>query len=230
MKRIFLLITIALFFTTNLLFGSKESLRILSSIDVLNAITKGDQGKAPRNLLLQAKGVIILPGVKKVGFFAGIKFGKGVILIKKHGKWYPPSFITLSGGSFGFQFGAKSVDIVLVLMTDNAVKKFAGNKIKLGVDIGVTAGPMGKEVGISQDDFTNIEAFSYAKEKGIFVGIMLSGSVITHDNKSNLKYYKENITFVDMLAGKKPKIIPPEAKELIRILEKINVNVVAFLY
>ena len=230
MKKILLLIMVVFFLGTNLLFSTKESLRVLSSIDVLNEITKGAQGKAPKYLLSHAKGVIILPGVKKVGFFAGIKFGKGVILVKKHGKWCPPSFITLSGGSFGIQFGAKTIDVVLVLMTDSAVKKFAGNKIKLGVDIGVTAGLMGKEVGISQDDFSNVEVFSYAREKGIFIGVMLSGSVITHDNKSNYNYYKENITFVDMLAGKKPKNIPPEAKELMHILEKINTKVVAFIF
>ncbi len=224
-----LLVCIVIFFNFNVLFASSETIRVMSSIDVLKDIIKGDKGKAPKYLLAHAKGLIIIPGIKKVGFIAGVKYGKGLIIVKKGGKWLPPSFITLSGGSFGFQIGAKVMDVLIILMTDEAVNKFTGNKIKLGVDIGVTAGPVGKEVGISQDDIYKIEAFSYEREKGIFAGLMIAGSVITHDNKANRNFYKEPITFVDIVAGKKPKIVPEEANKLMSILKNIKNTIVAFI-
>ncbi len=208
---------------TNICWAKAESKRVNESTRILSVIMSSPDGEAPRYLLSYARAILLIPGVKKIGLFVGLKRGKGVIVVKdKNGKWLPPSFITLSGGSLGFQAGAKSSDIVLLIMTDKALKKFMGNRLKIGVDLGIVAGPVGKEIGISQQDLNKIEAFSYVRERGIFVGAILSGSVLSHDEKSNQNFYGTKITFKDILSGKQVLLLPPEAKELLKTLEKFS--------
>jgi len=198
--------------------GKKETERVKNCIRVISEVM---QEEAPRCLLSHSKGVVIFPGIKKAAFIIGAKRGKGVIVVRKNGKWLPPSFITISGGSFGFQAGAKSSDVVLIIMTDKAINNFKTNKLRLGVDIGITAGPVGKEAGISSEDLYKTDIYFYAKEKGIFAGVNLSGSVITHDKDSNLRFYEKELTLIDILNGKlKNKEIPKVAKELIKTLDK----------
>ncbi len=193
--------------------------RIKAATRILSTVMTGPQGVAPRYLLSHARAVILIPGVKKAGFIVGIKRGKGIIVARdKEGKWLPPSFITLSGGSLGFQAGAKSSDIVLLLMSKRALQKFTGNKVKIGVDLGVVAGPVGKEIGLSQEDLNRIEVFSYVREKGIFAGAIISGSVLSHDEKANRNFYGTSISFRDILSGKKVSL-PPVAQELLQTLQ-----------
>ena len=225
---------LALFLVSNLLMamsanevlcGKNETERVKACVRVLSEIMSGSQGKAPVYLLSHSNGIVILPGIKKAAFIIGAKRGKGVIVIRKNGKWLPPSFITISGGSLGFQAGAKSSDVVLIIMTKEGVKRFKSNELRLGVDIGITAGPVGKETGISSEDLYKVDMYSYVKEKGIFAGVNLSGSIITHDNDSNLRFYEKEITLVDILDGKlKSKDVPEIAKKLISTLDRYCKN------
>jgi lipid-binding SYLF domain-containing protein len=199
--------------------GDKELSRIQKCEEVLSAIMEGNLGTAPKHLLCHSKGIVIVPSVKKVAFIFGARRGKGIILIKKDGEWLPPSFLTISGGSFGLQAGAKSTDILLLIMSDKAINKFKGNKLKLGVDLGVTAGPVGKEViDISSENLYKTDIFSYVKERGMFAGVNLSGSVITHDNDSNKRFYGEELTLADIL-DEKVKNIPESITRLLNTLK-----------
>lgn len=206
------------YFTSSALAGG-EMERVEKATWILSRVMQGENGAAPRYLLSHAKGIVLIPGVKKIGFIAGVKRGKGIIVLRdRKGKWLPPVFITLSGGSFGFQAGAKKSDIILILMTDRAVKKFMGNKVKLGVDLGIAAGPIGKEVGLSQESLFRVDAFSYVYEKGLFVGAVISGSILSQDRKATQKFYGESITLRDLLKGKTPKHVPNIVQNLISLL------------
>jgi len=209
-------------FIVSVCWAKGEVERIKSATRILSNVMSGPEGTAPKYLLSHARAVILIPGVKKIGFIAGIKHGKGIIVARgKDNKWLPPSFVTLSGGSIGFQIGGKSSDIVILLMSDKALQKFTGNKIKIGVDFGVVAGPVGKEIGLSQEDLYKIEAFSYIKEKGIFAGATIAGSLLSHDEKANQNFYGIHITFHDILSGKIPPL-PPAAQELLQTLETLS--------
>ncbi len=218
-KRINVWVMIFFLAFVSLAMAGEETERVEKSSQILSRVMQGENGVAPRHLLAHARGVILIPGIKKIGFIAGIKRGKGVIVLRnKKGQWLPPAFVTLSGGSFGFQAGAKESDVILLLMTDRAVQKFMGNKIKLGVDLGVAAGPVGKEIGLSQEDIFRVDAFSYVYERGLFAGAIISGSVLSQDEKANRNFYGENITLRDLLKGKIPKHIPQAAQDLISLL------------
>ncbi len=220
--KVWTILLLVAVFTTGTSWAGEEAKRVREATRILSTVMTGPEGAAPRYILSHARAVILIPGVKKAGFLVGIKRGKGVIVARgKDGRWLPPSFITLSGGSFGFQAGAKSSDVIILLMSDRALSRFTGNRIKIGVDLGVVAGPIGGKVGISQEDLRKVEAFSYVREKGIFAGAILSGSVLSHDENANRNFYGTCVTFQDILQGK-PLPLPPAARELLETLEKFS--------
>ena len=197
-----------------------ESERIKDCIRILDEVITSSE-EAPLHILKQAKGVVLIPGVKKVGLVLGVTRGKGVIVFKNdQGKWLPPLFISLYGGSIGLQLGAKSSDVVIFLMTDKAIEKFKKSKLKLGADLHVTAGPKGKNIGISTGRLSKVDAYSYVKEKGVFAGAVISGSKLSYDSKAIKKYYGKPFTVADIFKGNIPQNIPEEAQKLLEILRK----------
>src|SRR5690606_9757823 len=81
-----------------------------------------DEG-IPRSLLADAQAVAILPSVLKGGFVIGVQHGRGVLLVRDpNGTWRLPTFITLSGGSFGWQIGVQSTDLILVFRSRRSVE------------------------------------------------------------------------------------------------------------
>ncbi len=197
-----------------------ESERIEDCIRILDEVITSSE-EAPLHILKQAKGVVLIPGVKKVGLVLGVTRGKGVIVFKNdQGKWLPPLFISLYGGSIGLQLGAKSSDVIIFLMTDKAIEKFKKSKLKLGADLHVTAGPKGKNIGISTGRLSKVDAYSYVKEKGVFAGAVISGSKLSYDSKAIKRYYGKPFTVADIFKGNIPQNIPEEAQKLLEILKK----------
>ena len=76
--------------------------------------------KGADSYLANAKGVLILPNVIRIGFFFGGEYGEGALLVD--GKTV--DYYSTAAGSFGFQFGAQSKDIVIIFMEENALTKF----------------------------------------------------------------------------------------------------------
>src|SRR5712692_2393947 len=72
-----------------------------------------------RDHVKDAKGILIVPQLLKAAFFLGGSGGSGVFLARdeKTGDWNDPAVYTLGSGSFGFQFGAESSEVVLLAMT-----------------------------------------------------------------------------------------------------------------
>ncbi len=64
----------------------------------------------------------MIPDLLKVGFVFGGRRGEGLISVKSpDGTWSNPSFITMTGGSVGFQAGVSSTDVILVFRTQRGV-------------------------------------------------------------------------------------------------------------
>ncbi|MDB5030280.1 lipid-binding SYLF domain-containing protein, partial [Mucilaginibacter sp.] len=102
---------------------SKEIDRIHKSTNVLKAFGKMKES-IPHQLIEDYQGIVIIPNLLNAGFGVGAKRGKGVAMVKlADGKWSDPVFITLTGGSFGFQIGMQSVDMVLVFRHKGVLAK-----------------------------------------------------------------------------------------------------------
>lgn len=167
--------------------------------DVLAEIMKAPDSGIPKDLIERAEAVAVIPNVIKAAFGIGGRWGKGLISVRQNGRWTAPAFIDLSGGSFGFQIGGQSTDLVLVFTDKDAVKTMLDSKLKLGADASVAAGPVGRQGSVGTDVTFNSAVYSYSRSKGLFAGLALDGAVITIDDSANHKVYGAKISGTDIL-------------------------------
>jgi lipid-binding SYLF domain-containing protein len=137
------------------------------------------------------KAVAIFPNLIQAGLGIGGMHGEGVVLVKNSkGGWNGPSFASLVGGSFGFQIGVKEVGLVLVITNEAGLQAFTGGKsFKLGGDVSVAAGPVGRDAGAATDSRAEASIYSYSMSKGLFAGIALSGSTVNVNGDANKAYW-----------------------------------------
>ena len=169
----------------------------------------------PEYLLRDAAGIAIIPRVVKVGFIVGGEYGRGVLLLRnKDGSWSNPIFITLSGGSIGWQLGAQSADFVLVFKTDRSVDSILADNLTLGVDVAAAAGPVGRRAGASTDMQLKAEIYSYSRSRGFFAGLSLDGALIQIDDEANAAFYDVEYISPRDIQGRKDLKLPEEAVQL----------------
>jgi lipid-binding SYLF domain-containing protein len=199
---------------------AREEGRLLTATEVLEDIGAMPDVRLPDTLLAHAYGIAVIPDVTKVAFIFGGRHGNGVLVVrdKLNGPWSDPCFVSLTGGSWGFQAGAQSSDIILVFTTKRGIEGIAGGKITLGADASVATGPVGRQGSAATDITFNSEIYSYARTRGLFGGIAVDGSVISIDRSANAAlYHKSGITATEIFAGQTP---PPPATAQ-RFLERL---------
>ncbi|MDR0765241.1 MAG: lipid-binding SYLF domain-containing protein [Synergistaceae bacterium] len=152
--------------------------------------TQGDADTMARTVK-SGKAVAIFPNLIKAGLGIGGMHGEGVVLVKNSkGGWNGPSFVSLVGGSFGFQIGVQEVGLMLVITNEDGLQAFTGGKgFKLGGDVSVAAGPVGREAGVATDSRADASIYSYSMSKGLFAGMALSGSTINVNGDANKAYW-----------------------------------------
>jgi lipid-binding SYLF domain-containing protein len=176
--------------------------------------------EVPIDLIRQCSGLAIIPGMVKGSFFVGGAYGQGVVLARRNGQWTAPAFISLGAGSFGIQFGGQSIDLIMVVIGDDAMEFFTRSKFKLGADIGMVAGPVGAQASAAEDILLKGGVFSYSRSRGLFMGISLEGAGVASEYDLNKAYYQTTTDPNVILAG---KVEPPaSAQALIESLNKIK--------
>lgn len=195
--------------------------RMRDAAQVYGRIITAPDGNIPEKLMKKAECVAVLPNVLKAAFIAGGRFGKGVLSCRDvHGKWSAPSFIRLSGGSVGWQIGAESADMVLFFVGKEAKDAVIGERLTLGGDISIAAGPVGRGAQGSTD-FNHTGIYSYAATQGIFAGISLNGAALTQDMRATTAFYEKPFTTSELVSGKDkivPDVLPTEAQQFLAIL------------
>jgi lipid-binding SYLF domain-containing protein len=187
--------------------GAREEGRLLTATEVLEEVEAMPDVRLPDTLLAHAYGIAVIPDVTKVAFIFGGRHGSGVLTVrdKLTSPWSNPVFISLTGGSWGFQAGAQSSDIILVFTTKAGIEGIAGGKITLGADASVATGPVGRQGSAATDMSFSSEIYSYARTRGLFGGIALDGSVIRIDRSANAAlYHKSGVTASEIMAGQAP--------------------------
>jgi lipid-binding SYLF domain-containing protein len=182
---------LALAFTTSpALADEKTDKRLRESQKVLESFTDLSEQSVPTWLLERAYGIVVIPQVIKGAVIFGGRGGRGVMAVRNpDGSWSDPVFVTLAGGSWGFQFGVQSSDVVLVLMSRQSVEGISGGKVTLGADASVAAGPLGRSASANTDATFKAQVLSYSRSEGLFFGVALDGSVISVDDKANESAY-----------------------------------------
>lgn len=175
--------------------GEEESKRAENAVRVLKEVMMAPDKAIPHDLLKNAHAIAVIPDVIKAGFVVGGRHGNGLIAVKtRDGTWSNPSFVSLTGGSVGFQAGVSSTDVVLVFRTQRGVDSIVHGKFTLGADASAAAGPVGRTAQASTDAQLKAEIYSYSRARGLFAGVALDGSAITIDNDANLSVYGEGVT------------------------------------
>jgi len=151
----------------------------------------------PQDLLDRADCVVVYPSVLKAAFVIGGSYGRGAMTCRKGqdftGSWGAPTMMALEGGSFGFQIGGQATDFVLLVMNESGARGILAGKVKLGGDVSIAAGPVGRDASAETDVTLRSEILSYSRSRGLFAGISLEGSTIRPDNKANKQIYGDRL-------------------------------------
>lgn len=185
---------------------SKNAKRINQATDrarkaakVFTEIMAAPDKAIPRDLIDKAEAVAVFPNVIKAGFIVGGRGGTGVISRRVKGGWSAPAFFNLGGASVGLQIGASSTDFVLLFMNPDALKGLLEDKLEIGGEGSVAAGPVGRAAAASTNITFDAGILSYSRSKGLFAGLELKGVVINPDNDDNKAVY--GMTAKDILTG-----------------------------
>jgi lipid-binding SYLF domain-containing protein len=182
----------------------REEARLLTSSQVLSDAGRSPDEFIPSRLLERAYGIAVVPDVTKVAFFFGGRRGSGVLVARDPttGQFSSPIFVNLTGGSFGFQWGVQSTDVVLVFTTKRSIDRIASGKLTLGADASVAAGPVGRAASAATDPTFSAEVYSYSRNRGLFVGVALDGSALTIDDSADARFYdKGEVNAYDIING-----------------------------
>jgi lipid-binding SYLF domain-containing protein len=165
--------------------------RIHGAVSIIKEMATQKDAESMAYVLNRAKGVAIFPSVVKAGLVIGGQYGEGLLLKRDSGNsWYGPSFVNIAGASWGLQIGAQSVALVLVITNDRGMEQFMkGDQFKLGGDIAIAAGPVGRQGSAATDINLKASIYSYSMSKGLFAGITLEGSEVEVDENANTVYW-----------------------------------------
>ena len=110
-----------------------------------------------------------------------------------HG-WSAPVFIQITGASFGLQIGGQATDLVLVATNRDGFQRLLKDKVKLGGDAAVAAGPVGRNSQASTTELANAAFLSYSRSRGIFAGVDLTGDVVNQNQNDTRTYYGRDLS------------------------------------
>jgi lipid-binding SYLF domain-containing protein len=161
----------------------------------------------------------------KAAFVVGGSYGRGTMTCRTgkdfSGKWGPPAMYALEGGSIGFQIGGEATDYVFLVMNDRGARSLLHSKVKLGADVSIAAGPVGRSAAAATDAYVRSEILSYSRARGVFAGVSLEGSTLRPDNKANREVYGHSLSADEIINSSEVRT-PEAARGLIALLDKAS--------
>ena len=160
----------------------------------------------PQELWARAECVVVIPSMKKAAFIVGGEYGAGVMSCRtsrgprnnvrrvSSTNWSSPIFMQLAKGSWGLQMGAERTDLVMLIMNERGADTLLNDKVSLGTDASIAAGPVGRTAAAATDAQLHSEILSYSRSSGVFAGIDLSGGVLRADKDADARAYGPNVT------------------------------------
>ncbi len=193
--------------------------RIYNSKEVYQELTNTPDKGVPDSLLKGCRCVAVIPHVVKAAFVVGGRHGRGIVSCRNaEGRWSPIAFLTVSGGSLGFQIGAQTTDLVLFIMSEKGAKSLLKSEFTIGADVSAAAGPVGRTASASTDIRLNADIYAYSRAKGLFAGISLEGASITPDEKAVREFYGAELSPETLLFRQEAPKVPEAAMAFIKIL------------
>jgi lipid-binding SYLF domain-containing protein len=198
---------------------SDDDEKLARAADVLRGFTADDEKSIPADLLQRARGVVVIPTLVRGGFFIGGRRGRGVMAVRTpSGEWSNPAFVTLTGGSIGWQFGAEAADVVLVFGNDRSVRNIADGKFTLGGDASAVAGPLGRRTTAAVTG--KAEVYIYTHSRGLFAGAAFEGARLDVDEDGNGAFYGDRRAAL----GPQSNGVPVSAQRFLETLTNVTVG------
>ena len=201
--------------------ASKNVERLNNGAAVIREVMATPDKGIPQSILAGASCVVVIPSYKKGAFIVGAQYGQGEATCRTPKGWSAPVMVQLAGGSFGFQIGGQSTDLVLVVMNQDGLQNMLKNKFKLGADIAAAAGPVGRNAQAGTDWKLNTQILSYSRAKGLFAGINLDGTVLSQNQDNTRALYGSDVSFENLLNGSTPT--PAAARPFVRTVARFFV-------
>ena len=199
---------------------AKLDQRVDAAHAVLHELMDTPDKGIPEGIAAKATCVAVIPGYKKGAFIVGGQYGQGVVSCRTGHGWSAPAFIQLTGASFGLQAGGQSTDLVLVAMNHDGFQRLLHDKVKLGGDIAVAAGPVGRNSQASTTELANAAILTYSRSKGIFAGIDLTGDVVNQNQNDTTEYYGgKALSYETILTGGVP--VPAGAQHFVATVSQL---------
>jgi SH3 domain-containing YSC84-like protein 1 len=193
--------------------------RIEAAHQVLHELMDTPDKGIPNDIAAKATCVAVVPSFKKGAFIVGAQYGQGVVTCRTGHGWSAPAFIQLTGASFGLQAGGQATDLVLVGTTRDAFQRLLHDKVKLGGDASVAAGPVGRSTSANTTEVANAAFLTYSRNKGIFAGVDLTGDVVHQNTDDTMAYYGSDVTYEKILSGRVP--VKPSSAHFVRTVNQL---------
>ena len=183
--------------------GDQRS-RLTESATIITEMRTASDSGIPQDLWNKAECVVVIPSLKKAAFVFGGEYGAGVMSCRSGSDWSAPVFMQLAKGSVGFQIGAQQTDLILLIMNRRGLDRLLSDKVTLGADASIAAGPVGRSASAATDAQLSAEMLSYSRSQGLFAGINLSGGVLKADKDGNTRAYGSAVEARDVVTGSQP--------------------------
>jgi lipid-binding SYLF domain-containing protein len=220
MKKLILVAAVAL---TPLMAKDNEAAQRLDAAATVFSQVMGTPDKGiPQEMLEHAHCIVIVPDLKTGAFIVGGKYGKGVLSCRnKVGPgWSAPGTVRIEGGSFGFQIGASSTDLIMLIMTERGADKLLASKFTLGAEGSVAEGPVGRTATAQTDVQLHADILSWSRSQGLFAGVALEGATLRQDTDDNQAIYGKRLSNRDIVMQKRR--VPAVAAKLVNLLNKYS--------
>jgi len=202
-----------------------ERERADNAAQVLVEIARAEDAGIPNALLDRAKAIAVTPHVVRGAFGVGGRFGKGLVTQRlPSGEWSAPAFVNVGGASFGFQIGGDATDLILVFIEEKGLEELLNDKLTLGADASVAAGPLGRSLEAGTNVTLDSAIYSYSRSKGLFAGVALDGTVWTLDDDANRNVYGPSVTgkaILDKASSSAPVAVKPFGNAVKRLTPKV---------
>lgn len=223
MQKILAILFVSIIFTcisqTAISSDTVPSAIVEEALYTLETLRRIPETNIPDDLMYRCAGLAIFPKVYKAGFIIGGNYGQGLLVIRdpQTGQWTGPIFLTIGGGSIGYQIGVNVTELVLVIMNNKGINGFIQENLTLGGDLSVAAGPIGRKLEASTDIALSAEVYSYSISRGLFAGVALQGVYVQVDYKANERFYGKPLLPREILF-QKAATPPPSAQKLLDFL------------
>ena len=187
--------------TATTAFASDETELVSHAARVAEHMKSDPAFAAAHDMLGRARAVLIIPALVKGGFIFGAEGGNGV-LMKRNGRgWSSPAFYSMGSASFGLQIGLEKAEIVLLIMSDRALRGIEQDEFKIGAGGGITAvtlssGAEGATSGRGGDIVV------WTSGTGAYGGLTFNGSVVKPRNDWNADFYGKDVGIMGVLNNK----------------------------